>query len=68
MGLHWPCKSVIGVRSPNGPPILSRVRLAAMPPGLGPGFRGFESHMRDQFIDSSAWDASWFAKPVYWKR
>ena len=23
MGLHWPCKSVIGVRSPNGPPILS---------------------------------------------
>ena len=30
------------------PPILSRVRLAAMPPGLGPGFRGFESHMRDQ--------------------
>ena len=20
MGLHWPCKSVIGVRSPNGPP------------------------------------------------
>ena len=23
MGLHWPCKSVIGVRFPSGPPSLS---------------------------------------------
>ena len=32
----------------QAPPILSRIRLAAMPPGLGPGFRRFESFMRDQ--------------------
>ena len=29
--------------------ILTRIRLAAMPPGLGPGFRRFESYMRDHF-------------------
>ena len=34
---------------PSSDTSLSRVRLAAIPPGLGPGFRGFESHMRDQF-------------------
>ena len=60
---HSPSEALVQFQ--RSPPILSRVRLAAMPPGLGPGFRGFESHMRDQFIDSSAWDASWFAKPVY---
>jgi hypothetical protein len=27
---------------------LSRIRLAAMPPRLGRGFRRFESYMRDQ--------------------
>ena len=25
MGLHWPCKSVIGVRFPSGPPSFVRV-------------------------------------------
>ena len=29
---------------------------------------GFDSLGLHQTIDSSAWDASWFAKPVYWKR
>lgn len=29
---------------------LSRVRLAAIPPGLGPGFRKFESFTRDQTV------------------
>ena len=42
-------KLTVGVRVPGGMPILSRIRLAAMPPGLGPGFRRFESFMRDQF-------------------
>ena len=41
-------KLLVGVQIPPGTPSLSRIRLAAMPPGLGPGFRRFESFMRDQ--------------------
>ena len=33
---------------------LSLFRLAAMPPRLGRGFRGFESHRRDQFMPRSS--------------
>jgi hypothetical protein len=43
-----PCKQGSVVRFHQGAPILSRVRLAAIPPGLGPGFRKFESFTRDQ--------------------
>ena len=42
------------VRFHQGAPILSRVRLAAIPPGLGPGFRKFESFTRDQFFKRSS--------------
>ena len=42
-----PCKQGVEVRFLPGAPILSRIRLAAMPPRLGRGVRRFESFMRD---------------------
>lgn len=44
-----PDGSVVGVRIPQGVPILDTgSRLAAIPPALGAGYRGFESHFPDQ--------------------
>ena len=57
-------KLTVGVRVPGGMPSLSRIRLAAMPPGLGPGFRRFESFMRDQFYTAlDFWVGPWPFKP-----
>ena len=50
MDAHQPVTLKEGDRYPLGPPSLSLFRLAAMPPGLGPGFRGFESHRRDHIF------------------
>ena len=44
------CNQGVEVRFLPGAPILSRIRLAAMPPRLGRGVRRFESFMRDQVI------------------
>ena len=41
------CNQGVEVRFLPGAPILSRIRLAAMPPRLGRGVRRFESFMRD---------------------
>ena len=46
-------KSDAFVRGGSSPPTRtnqSLFRLAAIPPGLGPGFRRFESFRRDQFM------------------
>ena len=48
MDAHSTVTAEEGDRYPLGPPSLSLLRLAAMPPRLGRGFRGFESHRRDQ--------------------
>ena len=43
------CKQGVVVRFHPGAPLLTRIRLAAIPLGLGPRFRRFESYMRDHF-------------------
>jgi len=48
------CNQGVEVRFLPGAPILSRIRLAAMPPRLGRGVRRFESFMRDHLQSISS--------------
>lgn len=47
-----PFKSDVGGSIPSRPTISTESRIAAIPPALGAGYRGFESHFSDQFMDS----------------
>ena len=50
MVVDWFCNPGVVVRFHQGAPILSRIRLAAMPLRLGRRLRRFESYMRDQVL------------------